>query len=420
MLDTSRSLDLVKTSKLVLSAAIAGATIWFCHAAYSSLSRSPPSQSITSTTNQGTHLEDHETTVPSYQAPFHTGDRRSHRNIRGPRDPLNYIPVRSAKLSPRRNKPGYILQVVQCRFSMTFDRIVRGNNEIIRIFDLWSTTSVAPFPIEVVMDNPPTRDESSIEWSTGNLDVLTRQLDSSWIALAGGRLCRKLTISLPEEKIRITDGIGILPTTDRVLLPHDLTTLEWTGNREQLPLFFTQQPAFTTQALANLTLHCALSIDECKRLLGWGNTHLVNVNIKTIRAVNDPDLGQPRALLPPPPNSPQDIPMTALRSLNITSTADIRDLYASSPRFQFPALRKVTLRVSSTNFDILECNRYLTNSGANPKWKVRCAMNRRQESEMMHIYGRRFVRLPSQAEFSGSGGIHNQLDASDYLGDPLL
>ncbi|KAG5334875.1 hypothetical protein C0989_002760, partial [Termitomyces sp. Mn162] len=232
--------------------------------------------------------------------------------------------------------------------------------------------SVAPFPIEVVMDNPFTHDENSsyyTEWSTGNLNLLTHQLNSSWNALGGGRLCSKLTISLPEERIRITDGIGILPATNRVLLPRDLATLEWTGNREQLPIFFTRQAAFTNRTLVNLTLHCALSMDECKTLLNRGRGHLVNVSIKTIRAVNDPILDQPRALLSPLSSSAQDIQMTTLRSLNITSTADIRDLYASSPRFQFPALRKVTLDVSSTDFDILECKRYLTKSGANPKWK---------------------------------------------------
>ncbi|KAG5333665.1 hypothetical protein C0989_005078 [Termitomyces sp. Mn162] len=416
---TSHSLDLAKTSKLVLSAAVVGATIWFYRTVYSSLSRNPPSQAITSTTIQGTHLEDHETTLPSDQVPYNGGDRRSHRNTRGPRNPRNYT-LTSAKLSARRNKPGYTVQVVRCRFKMTFDGIAQRNNEIVRNFRLWSTSSMAPFPIEVVMDNSDESSSYYTEWSTGNLELLIQRLGSSWKALGGGRLCSKLTVSLPKGRIRITGGIGVLPARHRVLLPDDLTTLEWTGNREQLPLFFTQQPAFTSLTLANLTLDCALSMDECKTLLERGRVHLVNVNIKTIRAVNDPILDQPRALLPPLPRSAQDIQMTTLRSLNITSTADIRDLYASSPRFQFPALRKVTLDVSSTDFDILECKRYLTNSGANPKWKVRCAMTRRQENEMMHIYGRRFVRLPSQPELVNAGGIQNQLDTSDYLGDPEL
>ncbi|KNZ78038.1 hypothetical protein J132_02622 [Termitomyces sp. J132] len=418
MHSTSHSLDLAKTSKLVLSAALVGATIWFCR----SLSRDRPSQSITSATSRETHLQDQETT-PSYRASYYAGDLRSHRSTRGPRNPPNYIPTRSAKLCLRRSKPGYILQVVQCRFEMTFDSIARENNAIIEVFELWRSMSVAPFPIEVVMDNPFTHDENSsyyTEWSTGNLNLLTHQLNSSWDALGGGRLCSKLTISLPEERIRITDGIGILPATNRVLLPRDLATLEWTGNREQLPIFFTRQAAFTNRTLVNLTLHCALSMDECKTLLNRGRGHLVNVSIKTIRAVNDPILDQPRALLSPLSSSAQDIQMTTLRSLNITSTADIRDLYASSPRFRFPALRKVTLDVSSTDFDILECKRYLTKSGANPKWKVRCEMTRRQENEMTHIYGRRFVRLPSQPELVNAGGIQNQLDTSDYLGNPEL
>ncbi|KAH0588573.1 hypothetical protein H2248_004404 [Termitomyces sp. 'cryptogamus'] len=417
---TSHSLDLARTSKLVLSAAVVGATIWFYRAVYPALSRNPPSQSITSTTSQGIHLEDHETTLPSDQVPYNGGDHRSRRNTRGPRNPRNSNILTSAKLSSRKKKTGYTLQVVQCRFKMTFDSIAQQNSEIIENFRLWSISSMVPFPIEAVMDNSDKSSSYYTEWSTGNLDLLTHRLGSMWDALGGGRLCSKLTISLPQGRIRITGGIGVLPARHRVLLPDDLTTLEWTGNREQLPLFFTQQPAFTSLTLANLTLDCALSIDECKTLLERGRVHLVNVNIKTIRAVNDPILDQPRALLPPLSSSAQDIQMTTLRSLNITSTADIRDLYASSPRFRFPALRKVTLDVSSTDFDILECKRYLTKSGANPKWKVRCEMTRRQENEMTHIYGRRFVRLPSQPELVNAGGIQNQLDTSDYLGDPEL
>ncbi|KAG5351043.1 hypothetical protein C0989_008216 [Termitomyces sp. Mn162] len=342
-------LDLSQASVPVVSAAFVAAAVWFYRTRYPS-SSVPTSQAITVTISP----QDQELTTrePGY-------DRLSLRETKQPN--LRFNPTRIARLTRKVNNSGLHLEVVHCEYKMTFDSVTEGNQAIV---DNLEVGLPHRFPIDVSMPR-------NIEWSTQNLGLLTKQLHLFWEALGDGQRCSNLTIQLPPVRLaEVTSGSGILAVTTDVLLPLNLRTLEWRGSREQLPMFFQDQPAFST--LTNLTIQSGLSTDDCKTLLYWGRGRLQSAAFQTIR---DVDPGEVRVSLPPVPNRVQIIEMAALMSLAITSTVDIRPLLSTQMRF--PAINSVTLKISDPGFDIWFCRQRLTTFGMRhvPSWNVHGRMS---------------------------------------------
>ncbi|KAG5351042.1 hypothetical protein C0989_008215 [Termitomyces sp. Mn162] len=347
-----------KASIPVLSGAFIAAAVWLYHTTYLS-SRKPPSSS-----------QEIDHTAAS-QEPFYTVDgRRSARDTKRPNFIFHRTPL--AQLT-RNNEQGLKLQVVMCEYRTTFDSIAENNDAIL------VNPGALPhqYTVEVTIDGT-----QGIPWSTQILGLLTKQMNSLWEALGGGQRCSNLTIQLPPVRLaEVTSGSGILAVTTDVLLPLNLRTLEWRGSREQLPMFFQDQPAFST--LTNLTIQSGLSTDDCKTLLYWGRGRLQSAAFQTIR---DVDPGEVRVSLPPVPNRVQIIEMAALMSLAITSTVDIRPLLSTQMRF--PAINAVTLIISDPGFDIWYCRQRLTTFGMRhvPSWNVHGRMSQDQVSRMNELY----------------------------------
>ncbi|KNZ79534.1 hypothetical protein J132_09262 [Termitomyces sp. J132] len=354
------NLDLFKALVPVFSAAFVVAAIGFYRTRYSSL-RVPTSEPESVVTRSSSDQE--PTREPGY-------DRLSLRETKPPN--LKFNPTTIAQLTRKVNNSGLYLQVVQCRYKMNFDNITEGNHAIMDNLDVELPYR---FPIDVSI----TQD---VKWSTQNLGLLTKQLHFFWEALGDGQRCSNLTIQLPPVRLaEVTSGSGILAVTTDVLLPLNLRTLEWRGSREQLPMFFQDQPAFST--LTNLTVQSELSADDCKTLLYWGRGRLQSAAFQTIR---DVDPGEVRVSLPPVPNRVQIIEMAALMSLAITSTVDIRLLLSTQMRF--PAINAVTLIISDPGFDIWYCRQRLTTFGMRhvPSWNVHGRMSQDQVSRMNELY----------------------------------
>ncbi|KAH0588557.1 hypothetical protein H2248_004388 [Termitomyces sp. 'cryptogamus'] len=310
------NLDLTNASVPVLSVACVAAAIWFYRTRYFSL-RVPTSQPV------GTDIMSPSDQEPIYTNREYNYDRLSLRETKPPN--LKFNPTTIAQLARKVNDSGLYLRVVHCRYRMNFDDITEDNQAIVD--------------------------------SLKNLGLLTKQLHSLWKALGDGQRCSNLTIQLPPVRLaEVTNGSGILAVTTEVLLPLNLKTLGWRGNREQLPMFFQNQPAFST--LTNLTIQSELSTEDC----------------------------EVRVSLPPVPNRVQIIEMAALMSLAITSTVDIRPLLSTQMRF--PAINSVTLIISDPGFDIWYCRQRLTTFGMRhvPSWNVHGRMSQDQVSRMNELY----------------------------------